>query len=107
MEHPENPMAARRSWPPLVENGYYAPLRRELPEDAPVPVVFHWLSSPPEQAPRARATRLLVVVRIARVRGVGHEVLEHLAHRHVEIDALRRDLVQEPLRVDRVDLARL
>src|SRR5262249_56258197 len=50
---------------------------------------------------------LLVVVRIAGVRGLGHDVLEHLAHRNVEVDALRRHGTQEPLRVDRVDLARL
>src|SRR5262245_35160886 len=45
--------------------------------------------------------------RVAAVGGIGDHLLEGGAHRHVEIDALGRDRLEEPLVVDRVDLAAL
>src|SRR5215471_20716013 len=52
---------------------------------------------------KRRTYRLLVVFRVARIGGIGNHLLQLRAHRHVEIDALRRDGRLEPLRVDLVD----
>src|SRR5262245_14830033 len=45
--------------------------------------------------------------RIAAVGRTRDHLLEGIAHRHVEIDVLRRDRLEEPLVVDRVDRAAL
>src|SRR3970040_2741491 len=65
------------------------------------------IPSPVPSFAARRACLLLIILLIARVGRVCDDFLELGAHRHVEVDALGRNRLQEPLLVDGVDLAGL